>query len=79
MTYAEIFTKPRYDLKFKYEGFWRRVSNVTFEWDTRTLIGFEMRKNGKFSYKIKRFSMEKITDLAVLPEIYRSGPVIGRP
>jgi hypothetical protein len=46
--------------RFKYDGHWRHVDNVTFEGEWDTLVGFETRKDGKFSWKIKRFAMEKI-------------------
>lgn len=65
------------DIKFYYDGFWRHVSNITLE--EKTLIGFEVRKSGKWSYKIKRYSLDKIKDLEFIPEITRSGPKIGRP
>ena len=63
------------DMKFKYDGSWRQVSNITFE--DLTLIGFEMRKAGKFSYKIKRYSFDKISDIHFIKPFERSGPVIG--
>lgn len=46
--------------KFKYSGEWRHVDNVTFEEDTQTVIGMEVRKTGRFSWKIKRYALEKI-------------------
>lgn len=67
------------DLRFRYKGFWRQVSNITLEPETRTLIGFEMRKGGKFSYRIKRYALDKIEELEFLKPIYRSGPKIGLP
>lgn len=36
------------------------VDNVTFEDDWQTIVGIEIRKGGKFSWKVKRFAMEKI-------------------
>ena len=51
---------PDVKCRFKYAGFARYVENVTFEWDTKTLIGMERRKAGKFSNKIKRYSLEKV-------------------
>lgn len=65
------------DLRFKYDGFIRHVSNVT--WEDETLIGFEMRKAGKFSYRIKRFSIDKILDLQFINPMKRSGAIIGLP
>jgi len=67
------------DLRFKYDGNWRHVSNVTFEDETKTLIGFEMRKAGKFSYRIKRYSFEKISDVSFVKPFLRNGPRIGYP
>ena len=65
------------DIRFLYDGFVRHVSNVTFEPETNSLIGFEMRKSGKFSFKIKRFSLDKINHLTYVEPFYRRGPVIG--
>lgn len=65
------------DMRFKYDGLWRHVSNVTFE--DKTLIGFEMRKAGKFSYRIKRYSFEKISDISFVKPFLRNGPHIGLP
>jgi len=68
------------DIRFLYDGFVRHVSNVTFEKETGTVIGFEMRKAGKFSYKIKRYDLSKVFDLSIItPSIERRGPHIGLP
>jgi hypothetical protein len=67
------------DIKFKYDGFWRRVSNITMEPETRTLIGMEMRKSGKFSYRIKRYNIDKIEDLIFVKPFLRRGPNISIP
>lgn len=67
------------DIKFKYDGFWRQVSNITIEPETKTLIGFEMRKNGRFVYKPKRYSLEKIEDLTFVKPFLRKGPRISIP
>jgi len=64
------------DMKFKYEGFWRQVSNITFEKETRTVIGFEMRKNGKFSYRIKRYSLDKMHEMEFVKPFLRKGPKV---
>lgn len=66
-------------MRFKYDGFWRQVSNVTFEKETRTVIGFEMRKNGKFSYKIKRYALDNMDDITFVKPFLRSGPKVGLP
>jgi len=67
------------DLRFKYDGFWRQVSNITFEKETKSIIGMEMRKNGKFSYRIKRFSLDNMTNITFVKPFLRSGPKIGMP
>lgn len=67
------------DIRFKYDGFWRRVSNVTFEKETSTLIGYEIRKNGQFVYQVKRYSMEKISDMTFIKPMLRRGPRISIP
>lgn len=46
--------------RFKYHGTWRHVDNVTLEGDWDTIVGMEVRKDGKFSWKVKRYAMEKI-------------------
>jgi hypothetical protein len=51
---------PEIKCKFRYSGFARYVENCTFEWETNTLIGMERRKAGKFSNKIKRYSLSKM-------------------
>lgn len=68
-------------LKFVYDGSVREVDSITFEPQIlpKTAIGFEMRKSGKFSYKIKRFSYDRMQNIELLPAARRSGPVIGRP
>jgi hypothetical protein len=46
--------------RFRYAGEIRHVDNVTLEEDTQTIIGMEIRKRGRFSWKIKRYAMERI-------------------
>jgi len=65
------------DMKFLYEGAWRHVSNITFE--GTTLIGFEMRKAGKFSYRVKRYSFDKISDINFVKPFLRNGPKLSIP
>ena len=57
----------------------RRVSNITIEEATGTIIGFEMRKCGMFSYKIKRYKMDDMTEVMFVPAFERRGPTIGLP
>lgn len=66
-------------LKFIYDGIVRHVDNCTVEVDTRTVIGFEMRKGGKFSYRVKRYSYDKMMELEETEPFMRNGPMIGRP
>lgn len=56
----ETSNLPYLKARFRYAGFARYVENVTLEWETNTLIGMERRKSGKFSNKIKRYSLNKV-------------------
>lgn len=57
-----MITKPRDILsyRFKYNGEWRHVDNVTWEDNYQTLIGFEVRKSGKFRYRVKRYKLVEV-------------------
>lgn len=67
-------------IKFTYDGSKRLVDNITVEGTpVKTVIGFEMRKGGKFSYRIKRYSFDKMRDLEFIQAPRRSGPKVGRP
>lgn len=46
--------------RFKYDGQWRHVDNVRFEENFQTLIGLEVRKSGKFRFKVKRYKFKRI-------------------
>jgi hypothetical protein len=65
-------------VRFAYNGVRRELDNVTTEKNGAILVGFEMRTSGQFSYKIKRFSADKVLDLELIDPPERSGPVIGR-
>ena len=66
--------------RFNYSGKSRIVDNLSVEADTGTIVGFEMRSAGKFSYKIKRYSVDKIEgDFILIDPPDRIGPQIGRP
>jgi hypothetical protein len=66
------------DIKFKYGGIMRHVSNFTHEGET--FIGMEIRKAGKFSYKIKRYTIADVEgDFLYVKPYLRSGPKIGLP
>ena len=51
---------PEVKCRFKYSGYARLVHNCTFEWETNTMIGMEVRKSGKFSNKIKRYRLDRM-------------------
>jgi hypothetical protein len=65
-------------VRFRYHGHLREVDNISE--DNEILTGFEMRKDGKFSYGVKKYRKNEIEGEIVLvdPPI-RSGPAIGRP
>jgi hypothetical protein len=65
-------------VKFVYDGQSRIVDNIDIE-KSGVIVGFEMRKSGKFSYKIKRYSTDKIKNFKFIEPPHRSGPVLSRP
>lgn len=66
------------DIRFKYGGYWRQVSNFTNEGET--FIGMEIRKSGKFSFKIKRYTIAEVESEFIYVKPYlRSGPKLGVP
>ena len=64
-------TKSVHSYRFIYKGASRIVDNVTFEKDT--LVGFEMRKSGKFSFQTKRYSLDQINTLERIAPPDRKG------
>jgi hypothetical protein len=72
-------TKTGDAVRFMYDGVSRIVDNVDFLNDGRILVGFEMRRAGRFSYKIKKYSIDKISGLSVIASPTRTGPTLGRP
>jgi hypothetical protein len=46
--------------KFRYHGIVRHVDNITFDGNRQQFIGMEIRKNGKFSNRIKRFTLNEV-------------------
>ncbi len=64
-------TTKTVSLKFKYDGKTRHVDNVTFEDGIKMFIGFEVRKSGRFSNRIKRYDMMKIDSLEFVDPIVR--------
>ena len=53
-------TLPEVKATFRYDGKMRHLENVTVEEKTGTIVGMEKRKAGKFSNKIKRFTISKM-------------------
>lgn len=79
---ATVVNTPQETLtyRFRYDGVSRIVDNVEFEGDRQQFIGMEIRKAGKFSFRIKRFTLSKVEGgLERVEPIHRSGPVLGRP
>lgn len=56
---------PTLKARFKYSGIVRHVENITVEPETQSIIGMEVRKGGKFSNKIKRYSTINIRELSM--------------
>ena len=65
-------------IRFRYHEKWRQLDNITDE-GNGIVVGFEMRKDGQFSYAIKRFRKNEMTDVTLIEPPDRSGPVVGRP
>ena len=49
--------------KFVYDGVVRQVTDITLDDERKQFIGFEVRKSGKFSNRVKRFDLAKIDNL----------------
>ncbi len=47
-------------VRFKYDGKTRHVDNISFDDKNKQFLGFEVRKSGRFSNKIKRFDFSKV-------------------
>ena len=47
-------------VRFKYDGKTRHVDNISFDDKNKQFLGFEVRKSGRFSHKIKRFDFAKV-------------------
>ena len=47
-------------VRFKYDGKSRIVDNIALDDKNKQFIGFELRKSGRFSNRIKRFDMLKL-------------------
>ncbi|MFI5405139.1 MAG: hypothetical protein ACHQ1D_01360 [Nitrososphaerales archaeon] len=66
------------DIRFKYGGVMRQVSNFTNEGET--FIGLEIRKAGKFSFKIKRYTIAEVEgEFRYVKPYLRTGPKLGLP
>ena len=49
--------------RFRYDNASRIVDNVTFENERGCIVGYEVRRSGKFSHKIKRYKLDQIKNL----------------
>lgn len=47
-------------VRFKYDGKVRHVDNISLDNDNKQFLGFEVRKSGRFSNKIKRFDFARV-------------------
>lgn len=64
---------PNLAAVFTYDGIRRHIENVTIEWGGEnippyrptTIIGMERRKGGKFSNRIKRYTIGKCGDMRI--------------
>lgn len=56
-------------LRFTYDGRSRLVDNVQFK--NNCIVGYEMRRSGKFSQKIKSYRLDKITSTIERIELNR--------
>ena len=57
--------------RFMYDGASRIVDNIAFEKDC--LIGFEARRSGRFSNKVKRFSLAGVSQMKRIDPVTRKG------
>jgi len=51
---------PEEKWEFSYDGEIRTVTDITMEYDTGTIIGFERTKGKEKTGKVKRYSIEKM-------------------
>lgn len=65
--------------QFNYDGHSRLVDNVTLENGYKSILGYEIRKSGKFSFRIKRFSLSKISNLCLIQPVSRQRPNLVSP
>lgn len=61
-------------VRFKYDGKIRHVDNITLEDEHKQFIGFEVRKSGRFSNRIKRFDLAKLESPLEFITIERTRP-----
>jgi hypothetical protein len=61
-------------VRFRYDGIVRHVDNISLDDKNKQFLGFEVRKSGKFSNKIKRFDMLKIDSLEFIEPAKRVRP-----
>ena len=59
-------------VRFKYDGKVRHVDNISLDDANKQFLGFEVRKSGRFSNKIKRFDLSKLESPLELITIERN-------
>ena len=66
-------------VRFKYDGIVRHVDNISLDDSNKQFLGFEVRKSGRFSNKIKRFDFSRVEgNLEFIKPLTREGS-IARP
>lgn len=60
---TDMDTQKVVSVRFKYDGASRIVDNIMFDDKNKQFVGLQIRKSGKFSYKIRRFDMAKMQSL----------------
>jgi hypothetical protein len=56
---------PDTTFEFTYDGKKRKVTDVTLEPSTDTIVGFERTKSGKPTEQVKRYSVEKMKNTKI--------------
>lgn len=63
-------------VRFKYDGVVRHVDNISLDDQHKQFVGFEVRKSGRFSNKIKRFDLTRVEGpLEFINPISRTGAI----
>jgi len=73
----EVQPKQVLSYTFTYDGAKRHVDNVEIDGDAQQILGYETRKSGRFSGRIKRYSLIKIQDLVQVPPLDHDRKLLG--